>query len=1691
MPRLMLSRLVDARSAGADADTWGVLEELAAETEPGTWLLSQPPERSEVWVIAASGPMWVTIERPLLRGEAHVEARAWEDARADILAWIERGGELPVLPPRSAALALGLRADRAVGSLLERYRPEAPGFRRAVRAWRAAAALTRLELVGPRRQPWHWSKELTGALAEGVSGPSSPVSLQRGLGPNPLRASGRAYARFDANDTGTLDLTGPGVLELDVRAVVAGDAAPTAIEVVLEAGARRLARVTPPHRQAWVSATEPAGDRAVAPRVPLGVDDETSAGPRRRVRVPLFPGRHTYAITAQDGPALIRARTWTRRPRLAEVLTRRRASADWLVEAEASLGGDDSPEAAVLRVLIATLRGAPALPSIPTEDCPPALAAIAAVATWHGYVRQAQPPVPEPDTVRGLAEGVAQLIDRESSGADAVALAWLLRGAVAAVAGDAGLGEVVLGLAPAAVVHGAGDGSKAVANSPYAGTEVPPLFWAALAHRAQQLAGDHRDPASVELARWAVQAAQAAWQRAPYDTAIRQIYRRVWHQTGAWSQLPRDPASEQRLPRYRYLQRPRPGDDEHATAAADAPPPPGALFAIPLGQRHRVVAPPSPVDHRRPVILRAHVATPDDALGALQMQVDTRVLHALPLAPLETFAVAVSPGTHEVTVDGPAGTEAYLSLAPADPGQAARPARLRWLRGGWSGGVAGRFDVPEFGRGLPVRLSVRVPPQADGGAIELAVRTDDGSLRRLSVHAPAADPGLLPLDGGGSLSTTVRVVLWLPPQARQVWVEPRDPSLAGTLWASIAMRWQDADPNADADPNPDAPAPAAEQAPADTPDPAAPPARTWSPEDPEWAAIVAQIAALSRELLAHPDRADLHLRRAHLLLDIDEPGFARLDQRALASLAPTPADEAERERLAYRFANWYDRDYLPVPPRPLDGPLPLSPPSMALASADAFAPWLEIARTVRHRGDRAPLYAAARRRDTPLARYYRAEALLAQGAARQAGELLWALYEHSAAPQLGVSAVEALAAAVAAEAGDAPALSSEVDGRAMLYGRARELREHIALPELRRQLLDAARGSEWEPVYSTNGNAGFERVYVDEELVDPDPTTILERALAAPPWPREQARLMGPGRATALALALSASARLTPSVWCARVQAAPASGPPLCRVRWRVDGKPTREALVPAGQATALAEVALDPGRHQIDVSLSDDDPSLHLAVRFASARPLTESPRGGAGSGSVAIPVRRPGRLYVADDTRPVELTVLGPTTLRVEARRYHEAPPVTVAVEAAGDTRTHRRRVVVDGPVDPSVSGEEQRALALSQASTTLLVLPAEDVYRIRLGTENGQALVRLWRRRDLPAGERARPAPAQISVEPAPMPEAPVREVAAWLPVALGATAPGATLVAERGISPWPTMSLGVGLRRDDLEERDQTDEPLEHRLQVDAAWRRQLLPNRVWLRIEPSVRWHPGLSPAYGSRVDLSLRRLPLKLRVDGFVRAYAQSGAGDLAWTAHARARVGRLWRLAPTLTLVPGLVLRARWYAPGAVADEAVFDPLVSNRYDRAHRLGLTPEASLYWRPLLDGLGLARARVVSNEDLASVDRAELTLAWRGIVDWSAVRAPRFEVRYRPGYRFADADRSSGYVRHDLGFTLDWSVWSGTAGRLLIELQDDVYLSASSRNRNVLSIGIRYDMTGGRGLRDMLPGERRFDALIEPRPTWGD
>ncbi|MEM9491980.1 MAG: hypothetical protein AAGC55_22735, partial [Myxococcota bacterium] len=274
-----------------------------------------------------------------------------------------------------------------------------------------------------------------------------------------------------------------------------------------------------------------------------------------------------------------------------------------------------------------------------------------------------------------------------------------------------------------------------------------------------------------------------------------------------------------------------------------------------------------------------------------------------------------------------------------------------------------------------------------------------------------------------------------------------------------------------------------------------------------------------------------------------------------------------------------------------------------------------------------------------------------------------------------------------------------------------------------------------------------------------------------------------------------------------------------------------------------------------------------------------------------------------------------------------------------------------------------------------------------------------------------------------------------------------------------------------------------------------WRRRMSPERLWLGVDGWARWRMDTSIALGVDLRAHRRRLPWGLRAD--IRARYARQRIELCcatWTAQGKLSVDRAFNLAPSLWVIPALRLEAEHYqiSEGSESRRDDLDTRVFSSYGRDHSRVAAPRVSLYWLPFQDQVGVLSFQTASNADLRSLDYLSASATWRGLAEVRPLRGPFYELGYRVSWRLRDEHRASSYVRHDLGLSLTWAAWRGRTGRLLIGVEDRVFLSLSEPTENIVRAFIRLDWTAGRGLRDFFPSEIAFDDLDEPRLwSWPD
>jgi hypothetical protein len=381
-----------------------------------------------------------------------------------------------------------------------------------------------------------------------------------------------------------------------------------------------------------------------------------------------------------------------------------------------------------------------------------------------------------------------------------------------------------------------------------------------------------------------------------------------------------------------------------------------------------------------------------------------------------------------------------------------------------------------------------------------------------------------------------------------------------------------------------------------------------------------------------------------------------------------------------------------------------------------------------------------------------------------------------------------------------------------------------------------------------------------------------------------------------------------------------------------------------------------------------------------------------------------------------------------------------------------------------------------AVGAEGGTWLLLPERGAHRVELASTEGEVLVRVR------MGVAAPPQPlssheelrASTGPEPLPWPAPP----------------PPLTLLPgrepEAALSRGPgTLSAELAYRHEEVDEGELVERPLRTGLELRLGLRRELAPERVWLRLEPELRLPLGSTPVLGSRAALYLAHLPLKLRAHLHAALHTQTLEDVRRWSARGRLTVDRWVRLSPDLGLIPSLGLALEAWPSGAEPSVEQLDRNVFWRYGEEHARRLTPRLSLRWQPFQDHVGGLSLAATSNADLHTVDHLDGGLRWAALLG-GPLPFTRAELSYGLSYRPEDAHRREGYLRHLVRGRLDWSLWTGSRGRLVLFAEDQLLLSAPFGPQNVLSMGARWDWTGGRGLRDTLPPEEEFKELLDSR-----
>ncbi|HET9450350.1 MAG TPA: hypothetical protein VFO83_05685, partial [Aggregicoccus sp.] len=465
------------------------------------------------------------------------------------------------------------------------------------------------------------------------------------------------------------------------------------------------------------------------------------------------------------------------------------------------------------------------------------------------------------------------------------------------------------------------------------------------------------------------------------------------------------------------------------------------------------------------------------------------------------------------------------------------------------------------------------------------------------------------------------------------------------------------------------------------------------------------------------------------------------------------------------------------------------------------------------------------------------------------------------------------------------------------------------------------------------------------------------------------------------------------------------------------------------------------------------------------------------------ALQAQQPLSLLRSRPGQPVVMTVLGPTALRISARAVspragrelllHSQPLSGIGGSAAA---TQPVRLGLPAELDSRVSGISE---PVGSEGETLLLLPERGPHQVRLETADGEVLLHVdtgvARAPEAPRSERY--TAAEPLSEPLPWPALP----------------PPLALLPDSGASASPMRGLGMlsaelAARQESIEDEDQLGRPLRTGLELQLGWRQELVEERAWLRLTPELRLPSGGGAVLGGRATLYFKRLPLDLRLQLQGALYGQRLEDVLRYRAQGRIAVDRWVRLGEDLSLIPSVGFTLETQQGGEGVDRERYDRNVAYLFGINHPRRLSPRLSLRWLPLQDHVGTLSAWAVSNADLRSADSLNSQVRWSALLGGPLHQA-RGTLGYDVSLRRPDEHRGEGYLRHGILAAVDWGFWKGRDGRLLLFAEDRFLVSGPFGRQNQFSVGLRWDWTGGRGLRDVVPYEEEFEELLAPRrPT---
>ncbi len=1094
----------------------------------------------------------------------------------------------------------------------------------------------------------------------------------------------------------------------------------------------------------------------------------------------------------------------------------------------------------------------------------------------------------------------------------------------------------------------------------------------------------------------------AAQQRSPLNVALRHFLAREWFTGTRWASLP---AIESAGALPTELLTPPLSPLSCAEARAD-----GARAYAPLGEQEVTLqvppglAPPPALRRFSLVALRRG----EPRLGWAELVLDGTATRLPLVLQSEPIPLALAAGRHTLrAVLG--GQQIGALLGPCELRDSEDPALLveHHFSAMVGRGAQVLVTAPEPGTPAFLGLELRASPELHGG--RLLVRTEQGVLGRIELDGHGLDP----VAGGRALGPAVAVALPLPASAQSIEILREDDGapllLRALLRRSLAKQSK-----------PAARLPVVERT-------------------PQQLELLRQATRSLRKAQDDKARARARLERAELLIGLNALTLARHDlDRGLPVIKDASALSQARELLTSAT----------------ELPLLVRQPSGRTAVILAAGANLEATAA-----ETACVSAA-------LARFAVAPEAGLQASAGCPG--LVGLY---AAARLEEQSGNPLRAAQHYEQAYLQALGRGLTRPALARQAARQYAERGPGPGSKHGLaLATAAVQQDDPegaralglVRGLTHSQTVRGVDAGESVRLPEgdiPPLSLHAALADVPWPAGMFLEARAGRTTETDLQVKHPLRVRVDALCDD-QGEPVPEVPACNLRLAIDGTPAESAprVLSAGQRARLAEVALEPGAHRIQITLARQQALAFF--HFSTSRPLSGAVGEPDADGFYAMPITAPPVLrFTGSPAEPVQLRLQGPTVLRIDALAARAAGERALRVELIREdhTRSEHAYPLCQAPAEQPVPATQPGYNCRSPVAVPLVYPGTYQVKIIPVGTPSVALGLAIYD--DEPAGglSSGEDSGRVATAEPADR-----RLPAAANPALQALKAPDSNFL--RGLGTLQVQQLGIfgSAGRSDPQIGDTFAE-------TSILYRRRLEGLPIWLRAGGYLRLREG--PASFGLEGTAFGRIPVaEIRVYADLQGFTQLVEGHQEYSLGLHSYLERSIQLIPHLFLLPRFAFTASYQSlaerPKLTAGDAAPTPvdlLVFNQFDAAHPTGIYGQLLLWWVPFINLLSYTELRLSSNRDVHQLDGVRA----RAGVDM-AFHTTEIVLDYQLDHYLVDDARRTALLWHTFSGAVNQTIWLNRNHRLGLTLSANVEVLSQA---TTFVFGAFWEGSRGRGLDD--------------------